>query len=376
MKKKMLILIDTMKPVRDGVSVFLDNSLPFLSEKYDITIIAPDYGEETYENAKLIKFPFYKFGKSDYGPPKVNKKILKREVKKCDFIFNHESVLPFNNSFYGLKYARKYKKPVFTYIHSIDWELTSEILRAPSFVKYFVKKFLILYSRWFLSNCNAIIVPFKTIEEKLKENKINGTFEIIPVGISENFKPGKSNKSFKDKIVMGYSGRLSKEKDLDTLLDAFLKLNLKFDNLQLVLVGDGPDINTVQNKKNVKITGFVSQDEVADYLRAMDIFVLTSVTETSSISTLEAMKTGVCCVTRDVGCIRDYLENGYNGYFFNSKGELMNILEDLIKNVELRKTIGKKAREKVLNYTWEYTANALIKVFDKHYEAERINNQN
>ena len=94
-KKKILILIDTMKPTVDGVSVFLDNTLPYLSEKYDITIIAPDYGEGTYENAKVIKFPFYKIGNFDYGPPRVDKKILKREIKNCDLIFNHESVSPF-----------------------------------------------------------------------------------------------------------------------------------------------------------------------------------------------------------------------------------------------------------------------------------------
>lgn len=370
MKKKMLILIDTMKPTIDGVSIFLDNSLSHLSKEYDITIMAPDYGEGDYENARLIKFPFYKIGKADYGPPKVNRKILKREIKNCDLIFNHESVTPFSNSFRAVKYAKKYNKPIFTYIHSIDWELMTEVFPVPPIFKYFGQKFLISYSRWFLSKNNAVIVPFKTIENKLRENKINNNFEIVPVGISDKFKPRKSNKSKKDKIMIGYSGRLSREKNVDLLLDVFLKLKSKFDDLGLLLIGDGPYVNTFQNKKDVEITGFVSQDEVADHLRKLDIYVLPSLTETSSISTLEAMKTGICCLTRDVGCIRDYLQNGKNGYFFDNEQELIKKLEDLIKNDDLRREIGKNAREKVLEYTWNRTASELINIF-----AKRTNNR-
>ena len=368
MKKKMLILIDTMKPKVDGVSIFLDNVLQTFTEKYDVSIIAPNYGDGSYENAKLIKFPTYKFGEFDYGITKVNKKILKREVKNCDFIFNHESVTPFTPSFYALRYARKYKKPIFTYVHSIDWELANEILLIPSFFKYFVRIFLKLYARWFFNRCNAVIVPFKTIEDILRENNISGRFEIVPVGVSDLFKPGKSKFSIKDKIVIGYSGRVSREKRLDLLLKVFLKLKEKYGNLFLLIVGDGPYRSMFEAIQDVKITGFVSQEEVAEYLRAMDIFVIPSVTETSSISTIEATKTGLCCLTRDTGCIGDYLKDGHSGYFFKNDEELGYVLEKLIKDKKLRRNVGKKARESVLQYKWDNTAKGLIEIFEKNLE--------
>ena len=114
MKMKLLIFIDTLKPLIDGVSVFIDNILPLLAKKYDITIIAPHYSNETYENAILITFPLYKIINFDYGQAHINRKIIKNEVKKCDIIFSHESASPLSASFIALKYARIYKKPFFT----------------------------------------------------------------------------------------------------------------------------------------------------------------------------------------------------------------------------------------------------------------------
>jgi 1,2-diacylglycerol 3-alpha-glucosyltransferase len=364
--KKILILIDTMKPTVDGVSIFLDNILPFLTQKYEVTIIASASGNGTYENVKLINFPVYKISGGIYGPPKINKKLLEEEVKKCDFIFNHESVSPFSTSFYAIRYAKKYKKPFFTYLHSIDWELITEAFPFPFFIKFIGKRILIKYSRWFLGNCNAIIVPFDTIKNILLDNYIKGNFEIVPVGVSNEFKPGKSKFIGDNRIIIGYTGRVSLEKRLDTLLNSFLKLNNKLSYLYLLIVGDGPYSKILKEQKNVKVTGFVSQTEVADYLRAMDIFVLPSITETSSISTLEAMKTGVCCIARNVGCIKDYLKDGYNGFFFENDNELEILLEKLIQNQQLRNEIGKKASDSVLEYTWENTSNKLIYVFEKY----------
>ena len=366
MKREVLILIDSLKPMVDGVSIFLDNILPYLVKKYDVTIIAPDYGEVIYENVRLIKFPVYKFGRGEYGLSKIDRKIIKNEVKKCDFIFNHESVSPFSASFFALRYAKKYKKPFFTYVHSIDWELLTETFSIPWPLKKIEKSLLKIYGRWFLSHETVTIVSFPTIENILRKIKVRGRFEIVPIGISDIFYPGKSTFSLQDKIVLGYVGRISREKGLDVLLDIFLQLKAKFDNVYLLIVGDGPLRNIFNNRENVKVTGFISHKDAAECFRAMDIFVLPSVTEANSLSTLEALKSGVCCVTSDVGAIRDYLKNGFNGYFYYTQDELYSLLEKLIKNEKLRKTIGMNAGKSVIEHTWEKTADNLIKIFEKY----------
>jgi len=366
MKKKLLIFMDTMKPMKDGVSMFLENTLHLLVKNYEVTIIAPKYSDETYENAKLITFPMFKLIGVAYGAPKVNRKIIKEEVKKCDVIISHESVSPFSSSFYGLFYARKFNKPFFTYIHSVDFELFTEVFKLPNIIKLFEKTFLQIYARWFLSRETATIVSFPTIEKMLKKIKVKGKFETVPIGITDIFYPGNSKFDFNDKIVLGYVGRISREKGIDFLLEIFLKLKNKYENIQLVIVGGGPMIDYFKNKKDVKVTGFVSHEETADYYRAFDIFVLPSLTEANSLSTLEALKSGVCCVNSDVGAIHDYIKNGYNGFFYYSKDEFISILENLIQNEKLRKDIGRNASESVKHLTWENTVNNLINVFEKY----------
>ena len=367
MKKKLLILIDTIKPMVDGVSIFLDNLIPYFREEYDVTIIAPNYGEVHYENVRLIQFPVYNLLFSDYGLPKINKKIIKREVKECDIIFNNESVSPFSASFYASIYAKKYNKPFITYVHSIDWELFTESIKLFWGIKKIEKIFLKIYGRWFLNNCNTIIVSFPTIKNILIGNQITGNFEIVPIGVSDIFKPGEKNSFYNNGIILGFVGRLSREKGVQLLFDVFNRLNSKFDDLSLLLVGSGPEEWKFDEKKNVTITGFVSQKEVADYLRIMDIFVLPSVTEANSLSTLEAIKSGVCCVTKDVGAIRDYLKNGYNGYLFKTQEELMDILEKLIGDESLRKRLSDNAGKTGMKYTWKNTADCLIVVLEKYY---------
>jgi glycosyltransferase involved in cell wall biosynthesis len=365
MKKKLLILIDTMKPMVDGVSMFLDNTLEGLSKYYDITIIAPHYSDGTYDNARLITFPLRRISRIDYGIPKIKRKIIKEEVKKCDLIFNHESLSPANISFYALRYANKFNKPFFTYIHSIDFELITEIFNLPGFFKGLERFFLKRYAQWFLNRETRTMVSFPTIEKILREINVKEQYEIVPIGISDIFKPGPSKYSDSEKIVIGYVGRISREKGLDVLLEIFFKLQQKYNNLKLLIVGDGPLRKSFENKKNVTLTGFVNQTEVAEYYRAMDIFVLPSITEANSLSTLEALKSGVCCVNTDVGAIRDYLKNGFNGFFYEGKSGLKEILDKLIKDDKLRKDMGKNAAKSVTELTWDNTVNCLIKVFEK-----------
>jgi glycosyltransferase involved in cell wall biosynthesis len=366
MKKKLLILSDTMKPMIDGVSMFLTNTLPLLTKEYEVTIIAPRYSNETYENANLITFPIWKIPRIHYGIPKINRKIIKEEVKKCDIILNHESLSPTNISFYGLRYAIKYKKLFFTYIHSIDFELITEIFNLPGFMKKIERFFLQIYACWFLNRETATIVSFPTIKKILENIKVKGKIEIVTIGISEIFYPGGSKFFFEDKIVLGYVGRISREKGLDILLDIFLKLNAKYDNITLLIVGDGPMREIFNNKENIKVTGFISHRDTAEYFRAMDIFILPSLTEANSLSTLEALKSGVCCVNSDVGAIHDYIKNGINGFFYYTQEELYLLLDKLIENKKLRKIIGKNASDSVKEYTWENTVNYLIKVFEKY----------
>ena len=98
------------------------------------------------------------------------------------------------------------------------------------------------------------------------------------------------------------------------LLEAFRKLEEQ-ENILLLMVGDGTEKQVKEFKeiKNCKVTGFVPN--VQDYLKAMDIFVMPSLTETTSLATLEAMACGLPVIATKVGYIKNYLVKNHNGIF-------------------------------------------------------------
>ncbi|MBU1111248.1 MAG: glycosyltransferase family 4 protein, partial [Nanoarchaeota archaeon] len=101
------------------------------------------------------------------------------------------------------------------------------------------------------------------------------------------------------------------------------------------------------------------------YLQAMDIFVMPSLTETTSLATLEAMSSGLPVVATKVGFIKNYLVKDHNGEFFarRNSGMLSLKLERLLNDDELRKKLGANARKTVAySLSWERSINKITKI--------------
>ena len=104
------------------------------------------------------------------------------------------------------------------------------------------------------------------------------------------------------------------------------------------------------------IERFGRSDNISKYLQAMDIFVLPSLTETSSLSTMEAMSCGLVVIATPVGHVQHYIQDGTNGYLFNKKDVRMLSarIEYLIHNQQKFKEIGKEARKTIVqDYSWK-----------------------
>jgi glycosyltransferase involved in cell wall biosynthesis len=119
-------------------------------------------------------------------------------------------------------------------------------------------------------------------------------------------------------------------------------------------------------QKNMILAG--SKDNVVPYLQAMDIYVLPSLTETTSISTLEAMSCGLPVVVTPVGFIRRYIKEGKNGVFFpkRNSGILARKLNGLIKSESLRQKLGSNARKTVIQkFNWDRTVKGIESALNK-----------
>lgn len=373
MKKKLLIATDGFLPRWDGISSFLHELIPRIEKNYDIHIIAPNLGSYKFSyKAKITRFKTIKVRLADnYYSSLVDINKMAREIKKTDLIWVQCMGLI---GIWGIILGKIYKKPVLLYNHMLEWEVypTSQginILKVP--INVITKTFsTILYNM-----CKTIIVPSIEQVELLSLMGVKCDKRVVHLGVDvKHYKPPISKAQAKHKLgidpvkfVVGYGGRLSLEKDLKTLYRAFIRLTKKHHDVILLIAGGGrPELEKMfSDKENVILTGI--QDDLAPYYQAMDVYVLPSLTETTSLTTMEAMAVGVTVIATPVGFIKEYINDGVNGMLFPKKNSytLYKKIEYLIENPDEKEKLGKKARETIVeNYTWDKTAKGIKEILN------------
>ena len=170
----------------------------------------------------------------------------------------------------------------------------------------------------------------------------------------------KNNLGLEDKdFVIGFTGRLVRDKGIKELVNAFNLLSYKYSNIKLLLVGQLEErdaipqniVNEIKNNVNIITTGYVQNSSIEYYYALMDIFVLPSYREGFPTSVLEASAMELPVITTKVtGCIDSIIENETGIFVDNSGLSLYNGLERLYKDNKIRDYMGLKGRLFVENY--------------------------
>ena len=150
--------------------------------------------------------------------------------------------------------------------------------------------------------------------------------------------------------------RLDRIKRLDRLIQAFGALSLEYNDLWLLLTGDGPLrdelkslARSVNHRENIRFLGHV--EDVCAILRASDIYVLPSDEEGFGIALVEAMACELVCVaTKTVGR-SEIIEDGLNGFLIELTydGVLKGLHQALRLGHKERAAIGNRARQRVVD---------------------------
>tara|TARA_Y100000034_G_C6863227_1_gene393140 strand:- start:436 stop:1587 length:1152 start_codon:yes stop_codon:yes gene_type:complete len=380
--KKIVIATDNFLPRWDGIARFLTEVVPQLSKEFEITILAPmfDNNQVGFPNTTVVRFPVFKFQIGDFPPAKPPFRKIKKYIKEADIVWI-QSIGPIGSL--AAMNAHKYKKNLVSYVHSIEWELVPNSVTENKFMRFLLGKFIKFFSRYIYNKCDMLMVPSKLIAEKFIENKITSPKAIIKLGTNmKKFVPPLSRDEAKKNIninpknkVISFVGRIGREKDLTTLYRAFVQLKKRMQDVVLLIVGTGVKevMDLFEKRKDVFVVG--SKDDVVPYLQATDVYVLPSLTETTSLSTIEAMACGCNVISTKVGRISEYIQNGVNGFFFPTGNVyvLRMKLQKLLENQELMNTIGEKARQSVLtSFAWENTIKDIEKVFDGFKDSESL----
>jgi glycosyltransferase involved in cell wall biosynthesis len=164
--------------------------------------------------------------------------------------------------------------------------------------------------------------------------------------------------------VVGVVARLDLQKGFEYLLHAARELCKTFHDLKIVIVGEGPDRNAIEEmiqqyglQASVVLAG--QQSNMPAVYAAMDMFVLPSLNEGLPMTVLEAMAASKPVIATRVGAIPSVIKDGENGLLVNAKDPegLQNAIASLLSDPERSRRLGDQAHAWVSqNYTSEEMA--------------------
>jgi len=304
---------------------------------------------------------------------------------KLDVIHTHHPVL------LGQTAARKAAEldlPLVFTFHTQYWEYTHYIPFPQEAIQEFLKNAVHRWLRDFMQKCQHIIIPSESIREILVRNYgLEQRYTVIPTGTDlepyrcADWKALRKEKGWQDETVLISVGRLAPEKNWDTLLQAFAKVCAQRPGLRLVLIGDGPAKGTLEAltaelgiAQQVTFTGVLPFGDVPCYLKAADMFVFASVTETQGLVTIEAMAAGLPIVAVDGSGTRDIVEHGKQGLLVeNDAGALAKGIEELLSDAEQLKHFSTGAHKKSKMFDINQLGKQLVSVYEQAIEDKKQN---
>ena len=154
-------------------------------------------------------------------------------------------------------------------------------------------------------------------------------------------------------VLCGIAARLTAVKDIQTTVRAFAKALEDAPQLRLFIAGEGEDEDMLKKlaaqlgvSERVTFCGWVSP--VEPFFRAMDINLLSSVSETFPYSILEGICAGCATICSDVGGMPELIDTGENGYIFpvGDDKKLSEYMVRLANDAQLREQFAHDLYEK------------------------------
>lgn len=235
------------------------------------------------------------------------------------------------------------------------------------------RKYSWKYTIFCYNFCNFVTVPSRALAEEMKNYKLKKSIKILPYFIDTDlFKP--SETEIKNPFQLVHVGRLSYEKSIDQVINAFSIISKNYPQGKLIIVGDGPERKKLEKlaiklglKEKINFTGFLKGKKLLKVLRESTIFVSASKTETFCIAILEAMAVGLPIVTVKKNGPTEFVRDEQNGYLVEPDNykEIAQKIIFLLENKKVLKGFEKKSRELAEQYSIEKNVINLENLYKK-----------
>jgi glycosyltransferase involved in cell wall biosynthesis len=193
-------------------------------------------------------------------------------------------------------------------------------------------------------------------------------FQIPKALNTEVFKKVEISKDRKVRVI--YAGSLDEGSGIRELLE--MASNFNPEEFNLLIIGSGKLVGEVKLKQKEAPVTYLGEipnrEKMADIYNKSHIFIQNHCQELGKkvfgMGVLEAMSSELPVVTTETLATKEIISDKEDGMLVKSTEELEETLRELIKNPELRKELGKKARERIMEkYSLENISERLYKIF-------------
>jgi len=225
--------------------------------------------------------------------------------------------------------------------------------------------------------CSHIICVNPHIKSELTDyyGVCEDKIDIIGNGVDCDYYSPAEKITGEDEVIITYAGRLVSRKNVDLLIRAVAALGRERFKFRVRIIGEGEEEKRLKGlagslgiNDSVAFLGRKDKGDLLELYRSSDLFVLPSRYEGMPLVLLESQACGVPAVVTNFDGADKVIENGRNGCILDgwSSEELAECLKTLSKDDEMRKTMSKNAREKMVReYSWEKIGSEFLQLFKK-----------
>lgn len=216
---------------------------------------------------------------------------------------------------------------------------------------------------------DRILVNSEYVKDSFVDNGFRSKdIDVIHLGIRKDFIGLKKTYANTNTIKLIFTGGFGRRKGAHLIVETVRKLiemNYKF-NFQIIgsIVNDFDPPDWFRKHPDVRLTGFIPQDELKSYLENSDLYVFPSYCEGSAQSVKEAMAVGLPVIaTRESGCP---ISHGINGWIIpvDSSKSLLKAIVHLGEDGSLRERLGRSASRTILkDHSWEQYAEKTLALY-------------
>ena len=331
---------------------------------YKPVLVTSNYNDsiedEEINGIRILRVPVYKTFKNRYPILKHNRD-LKRIIGKLDE-YKIESII-INTRFHltshvGASYGKKKNIPVFLIEHGSNY-----VTLDNKFIDFFANRYEDFLTWKIRKKITGFYGVSNACGEWLKKFKIkaNGTWYN-----SIDFDQKVPKKTTHKEINFMYAGRLLKQKGVNNILQAFTKLEKKYDNIHLFIAGDGPEFEDYKSNyksKNIEFLGKLDYHVLLKYYAKTDVFLYPPLwPEGLPTSILEAGLMKCAVIGTDQGGIKEVINNKNGIIVKENEKSLYSAMKKLIDDPKLIKLLASTLKEDIKNkFSWEVTAKKILK---------------